>query len=65
MKSFFGYNINTGEPIYKYEERLCHIGNGFYERSCDITKEDLERRKKFFASLDLELAFKKMGFEED
>ena len=53
----YGYDINTGEPIYLPEHKMVHQGNGFYARACDITKEDLERRQKFFASLDREVNF--------
>lgn len=60
----FGYDINTGEPIYKYENRMVHVGNGFYDKACNITQEDLDRRKKFFASLELEVAFKKNHGDE-
>lgn len=53
----YGYNINTGEPIYLPEHRMVHQGNGYYSRACDITQEDLDRRQKFFASLDREVSF--------
>ena len=60
-----GYNINTGEPIYHPSHRMVHVGNGYYERSCDITAEDIARRTRFFASIDQEINFKKLGFEEE
>ena len=59
-----GYNINTGQPIYHPSHRLQHVGNGYYERSCDITPEDKARRLKFFASIDREIIFNKLGMEE-
>jgi hypothetical protein len=64
MKDLLGYNINTGLPVKSWDERMVHVGNGFYERACDITKEDLSRRQRFFASLDAELTFAKMAREE-
>lgn len=60
-----GYNINTGQPIYHYSDMMVHCGNGYYERACDITEEDLKRRARFFASIDQEISFKRLGFDED
>ena len=60
-----GYNINTGTPIYHPSHRLQHVGNGYYERACDITPEDKARRLKFFASIDREIIFNKLGMEEE
>ena len=54
----YGYNINTGEKITNYDERMVHVGLGYYERACDITQEDIDRRKKFFASVDEEIVGK-------
>lgn len=60
-----GYNINTGRPIYHPSMRMVHVGNGYYERACDITEADLKRRSRFFASIDREVLFNKLGFDED
>lgn len=60
-----GYNINTGKQITNYSERMIHVGNGFYEKACDITQEDLDRRKRFFASIEDELFMFKLGQEEE
>lgn len=65
MKIDLGFNLNTGEPVASWPERMVHIGNGYYARACDITKEDLTRRQRFFASLDSELSFAKLGMQEE
>lgn len=59
-----GYNINTGNPIYHPSHMMVHIGNGYYKRACDITEEDKLRRLRFFASVDREVVFRKLGMEE-
>lgn len=60
-----GYDINTGDPIYHKSNDLQHVGNGYYQRACDITDEDLKRRARFFASIDKEVQFKRLGFDEE
>ena len=60
-----GYNINTGEAIYHPSDDLCHVGNGYYEAKKNITEEDLKRRARFFASVDQEVMFKRLGFDEE
>ena len=64
MKKELGYNLNTGEKIHHHSHRLQHVGNGYYQRACDITEEDLKRRARFFASIDKEIQFKRLGFDE-
>jgi len=59
-----GYNINTGEPIHHISEQMVHVGNGYYERACDITQEDLDRRKRFFMSISAEVYYLQQGWEE-
>jgi len=59
-----GFDINTGEPITLWSKRLVHVGLGYYQPADTITKEDLTRRQRFFASLDAELSFTKLGMEE-
>lgn len=59
-----GYNINTGCPIYHPSDDLIHVGNGYYQKKSDITEEDLKRRARFFASIDKEIQFKRLGFDE-
>ena len=61
----YGYNINTGEKIHYISHRMVHTGNGYYQRACDITEEDLKRRARFFASIDQEVMFKRLGFDEE
>ena len=65
MRKSLGYNINTGEKITSYHERMVHTGNGYYSRACDITEEDLKRKMRFFASVDAEVSYKRLGFDED
>lgn len=65
MKQFYGYDINTGKAITNYHERMVHTGNGYYSRACDITEEDLKRKMRFFASVDAEVSYKRLGFDED
>lgn len=64
MRKQLGYDINTGEPILTYADRLEHVGLGYYQKTSEITQEDRERRERFFGSIDAELRIKKMGFEE-
>lgn len=59
-----GYDINTGEPILSYADRMVHAGNGFYVKASEITEEDKKRHYHFCGSVDGEVAFKKQGFEE-
>lgn len=59
-----GYNINTGEPITHISERMVHVGNGYYEKACDIDQKSLDRRRKFFLSVTSEVYYKKQGWEE-
>jgi hypothetical protein len=63
-KPKYGYNINTGEPIHNYEERLIYIGGGNYKKACDVTEEDMERKKRWMMSIDSELHKFKLGLEE-
>lgn len=63
-KNWQGYDINTGEPITEYRNRLEHVGNGYYVATSSLTKKDRDRKKMFDLSVDLELKFKKQGFEE-
>lgn len=65
MKKELGYNLNTGEKIHHPSHCLQHVGNGYYQRACDITEEDLKRRARFFASIDKEIQFKRLGFDEN
>jgi hypothetical protein len=60
----YGYDLNTGEPILDYKDHLVHQGNGFYTKASEITREDIERNHRFFATLESELLFKKMGRDE-
>ena len=53
--TIYGYDINTGEPITNYRDRLVHIGNGFYEKLSSISIEDRKRRYKFSSSISLEV----------
>ena len=62
--TIYGYDINTGEPITNYRDRLVHIGNGSYEKLSSISIEDRKRRYKFSSSISLEVSYKKIGFEE-
>jgi hypothetical protein len=64
MKKELGYDINTGEKIYHPSHMMVHTGNGYYQKACDITEEDLKRRARFFASIDKEVQFKRLGFDE-
>ena len=59
-----GYDICTGQKITDYNKRLVHVGLGYYQPADTITKEDLTRRQRFFASLDSELTFAKLGMME-
>ena len=65
MRKPLGYDINTGEKITKYQDRMVHEGNGYYRKASDITEEDLKRKIRFFASVDTEVSYKRLGFDED
>lgn len=54
-KPRYGYNINTGEPITEYEDRLVYVGGGEYMKASEVTKEFIDRRKKWLSSIDVDL----------
>lgn len=65
VKPKYGYDINTGEPIHKWEDRLIYMGDGTYKKASSITKEDVERKKIFCASVTEELQYFLQGQTED
>lgn len=63
-KKELGYDINTGEKIHHPSHKMVHVGNGYYQKAYEITDEVLKRRARFFASIDQEIQFKRLGFDE-
>lgn len=64
MKPKYGYDINTGEPCHDYEDRMVYIGGGYYKAASEVTEEDVARKAKWNASINLELNTFKLGLEE-